>query len=313
MSDYIPKIMKQGAEITSPSLMANMILTNNAINQQEAVRQSQEAERQTNTTNAINATNTAITNANNAATNANTKATLADQKANLADQKATLANNAATNASTLAELLESETLKIYKNAVGTYSELSTTYPTPQKGWTVAVTSQSVSYRWNGTSWVNLGALFGDQHASGIMYNNTSSGLDATDVQDAIDRLVSNKINKTDIINNDITGGTDKPASAEIVKTLGTEIDSLKTIKTATITTTWIGSTAPFTQDITVNGITALDTPIVDLVLSSTLATAQNELRQWSRIDKIVTSANKITVYCYTSKPTIALNIQLKGV
>jgi hypothetical protein len=46
MSDYIPKIMKGGAELTSPSLIASVILTNNTINQQEATRQSHEADRE---------------------------------------------------------------------------------------------------------------------------------------------------------------------------------------------------------------------------------------------------------------------------
>lgn len=90
-------------------------------------------------------------------------------------------------------------------------------------------------------------------------------------------------------------------------------DKVTTTKTATITTTWTGTSAPYTQDITVSGITASDTPIVDIVLSSTAATALTELNEWNKVSRIVTGAGKITVYCYAQKPTVAMNIQLKGI
>ncbi len=144
---------------------------------------------------AINNANVATTSANSAATLANEKATLADTKATLADEKATLANTATTNANTaianaitatnnantattnannkaglantaatnannVATQLETETLKIFKPAVSTYADLSTTYPTPENGWTVTVNGENpvVSYRYNGTEWVNLGVI-----------------------------------------------------------------------------------------------------------------------------------------------------------
>ena len=66
-------------------------------------------------------------------------------------------------------------------------------------------------------------------ASDIAYDNTESGLQATDTQGAIDEVSSqlaSKVNKTDIVNNDTTGGVDKVASAEVVKVHGQEIDTL---------------------------------------------------------------------------------------
>lgn len=103
------------------------------------------------------------------------------------------------------------------------------------------------------------------------------------------------------------------AAAPLVAQLKGETDKLARIRNATISTSWTGSTAPYTQDIAINGITSSDCPVVDLKLSSTLATAQSEIREWNKISRIVTGQDKITVYCYLSKPTIALNIQLKGV
>lgn len=83
--------------------------------------------------------------------------------------------------------------------------------------------------------------------------------------------------------------------------------------TATITTTWAGTAAPYTQDITVNGILSSDNPIVDAVLSATLATAQAQEKAWGYVSKITTSTNTITVVCNKTKPTTAIPIQLKVV
>lgn len=83
--------------------------------------------------------------------------------------------------------------------------------------------------------------------------------------------------------------------------------------TATITTTWIGSTAPFTQDISIPGILATDNPIVDVGLSTTLATALLQEKEWGYISKITTGTDKITVTCNKKKPTVAIPIRVKVV
>ena len=82
--------------------------------------------------------------------------------------------------------------------------------------------------------------------------------------------------------------------------------------TASITTTWTGSAAPYTQDIAVTGITANDNPVVDLTMSGTYATDQARLADWGKIYRIVTAANKITIYA-TAKTTASLPIQLQVV
>lgn len=82
--------------------------------------------------------------------------------------------------------------------------------------------------------------------------------------------------------------------------------------TATIGTTWTGSAAPYTQDITVTGITANDKPIIDVTMSGTYTTDQTRLAEWGKIYRIVTAANKITVYA-TAKTTASLPIQLQVV
>lgn len=86
-----------------------------------------------------------------------------------------------------------------------------------------------------------------------------------------------------------------------------DIDKLKNIRTATITTAWTGETAPHTQDIAVAGMTADDNPIVDIV-----PTTQEQIDAWGSISKIVTGADKITVTCFGDKPTVSIPILIKG-
>lgn len=80
----------------------------------------------------------------------------------------------------------------------------------------------------------------------------------------------------------------------------------------TISTTWSGSTAPYTQSITVEGIEENDTPITDLILSGVYETDQVMITDWGKIYRIVTAANEITVYA-TEKTSVALPIQLQVV
>ena len=83
--------------------------------------------------------------------------------------------------------------------------------------------------------------------------------------------------------------------------------------TTTLNTTWNGTAAPYTKTQTVTGILATDNPIVDIVLSSTTATALEQLEAYSCISKITTSTNSITVTCLEDKPTVAIPLQLKVV
>lgn len=45
----------------------------------------------------------------------------------------------------------------WKESVATYSALSTTYPSPQDGWTVNVKETDTTYRWSGTTWISISA------------------------------------------------------------------------------------------------------------------------------------------------------------
>lgn len=83
--------------------------------------------------------------------------------------------------------------------------------------------------------------------------------------------------------------------------------------TATIGTTWTGTSAPYTQTVSVAGITNTDTPIVDVVLSSNTETALAQLEAWGCVSKIETATNSITVTCLEDKPETSIPIVLKVV
>ncbi len=66
---------------------------------------------------------------------------------------------------------------------------------------------------------------------------------------------------------------------------------------------WSGSSAPYSQTVTISGITSNDRPIVDVVMSGTYGTDQQRQEQWAFIYRVVTGTNSITFYA-TDKPTI---------
>lgn len=80
--------------------------------------------------------------------------------------------------------------------------------------------------------------------------------------------------------------------------------------TATITTTWTGTTAPYSQNRSVSGLLSTDSPIIDIV-TSTSNYAQEE-EEWAKIFKITPYNGGITIYA-NDKTTITLTIQIKVV
>lgn len=95
----------------------------------------------------------------------------------------------------------------------------------------------------------------------------------------------------------------------------TEISKKATTTTYTVSvgTSWTGDVAPYTQTITVTGITANDNPIVDIYSDGANDVFKLELKAYSLISKIVTNENSITITCLDKKPTIAFGLQLKVV
>ena len=96
----------------------------------------------------------------------------------------------------------------------------------------------------------------------------------------------------------------------------TDLQSSKattTTYTATISTTWTGEQAPYTQSISVSGILSTDNPLVDIILNNDNEIAKSEIENYGKISRIQTTDGSITVTCLEDKPEVEMNIQLKVV
>jgi len=111
-----------------------------------------------------------------------------------------------------------------------------------------------------------------------------------------------------------TGGTTDQA---LVKTSGTDYATgwadISTERTATLATgSWSGASAPYSQAVTITGVTTTGKPpIIDVVLSDTYATAVNQLAAYSKVFRFkVTADNTITAYA-SEVPATAIDIHAK--
>lgn len=97
--------------------------------------------------------------------------------------------------------------------------------------------------------------------------------------------------------------------------LSTALDGKATVATYTATipaSGWTGSAAPYTKDVTVDGVMATDAPIIDIVQTGTWSTDETMREDWNKITRITTAAGKITAYA-SEVPSAAIAIQMKVV
>lgn len=121
----------------------------------------------------------------------------------------------------------------------------------------------------------------------------------------------------------ITGGhrltisSTNPSVSDVTADImdGTEIIQTNSDnKAATLTAAgWQGSTAPYTQTVTVSGMTSSIVPIISCVVSATVNTGLEQMKQWKYISRATTDTNAITFYCYKIKPTVDLVANIKVV
>ena len=72
-----------------------------------------------------------------------------------------------------------------------------------------------------------------------------------------------------------------------------------------------GTEFPYTQSVTVDGILASDTPIVDIDLSDESLDAVSVITAWGSIGRMKTENNTVVAYCYSDVPTIDIPVLLK--
>lgn len=75
---------------------------------------------------------------------------------------------------------------------------------------------------------------------------------------------------------------------------------------------WTGS-VPYTQTVNVTGLTAGMRPVMDLVQSDTISTAQSQLEAYACISRATTTDGKLTVICYDDKPNVDITVQMEVV
>jgi len=102
-----------------------------------------------------------------------------------------------------------------------------------------------------------------------------------------------------------------PANSHI-SDFETRIAKQEQVLTATLTTDWVGSVAPYTQVLTVAGITENNEPRIYPVYSETLATALLEKEAAAMVTYWDTGSGTITFTCLEDKPTTAIPIAIKG-
>jgi hypothetical protein len=100
---------------------------------------------------------------------------------------------------------------------------------------------------------------------------------------------------------------------KIDKALGDKAGVSKVFTVTLASDEWVGSVAPFTQTVTIEGIKQTDIPFVDVVLSNDITTAMAEESAYSNVSKVTTSDGSITVRCNKKKPSINLNLILRVV
>lgn len=104
------------------------------------------------------------------------------------------------------------------------------------------------------------------------------------------------------------GGTGKTSAAEALQALGGATVNLFSVN---IPVSWTSNAdGSFTQDVALSGIKATDVPVVGVVLSSDTDAAKLQGKAFACVNRITTSTNNLTLYCYTTKPETAFTIQL---
>ena len=160
---------------------------------------------------------------------------------------------------------------------------------------------------DGADGISPTAVVTDTGVGATITITDKNGTTTVDIYDGTDG-VSPHIDST--TKHWFVGETDTGVIAEGVTTISTT--SLTYIGNL-VTDNWIGDTAPYTQTINITGITADNSPIIDLIVSDDIALGKEEITQWSYITKATTGENSIAFSCYEKKPSIALNFKVKVV
>ncbi len=88
--------------------------------------------------------------------------------------------------------------------------------------------------------------------------------------------------------------------------------AVSTVYTANVGTIWTGSAAPYTQEISVSGLSANDRLLADAAPGETWAQTEAALDAWAKVVRVVGADNKVTLYA-AEKPGTAFQIRILAV
>ena len=189
------------------------------------------------------------------------------------------------------------------------------------------TEHSSGEAFNDTEAINWTALSGAQGEKGdagisptatITQTETGATISITDSTGTTSANILNGVNGNDGITPHIDETTKHWFVGDV--DTGVKAEGVTTISSTSVNYTgilsvdnWIGGTAPYTQSVTINGITVDVAPFIDLIVSDDVTIGKEEMTQWSYITKASTGDNIIIFSCYENKPTIDLNFKVKAV
>ena len=157
--------------------------------------------------------------------------------------------------------------------------------------------------------------------------NNSDGtisLDDVTVYNKVgDIFNADDINATNKVVNETSAGFEvvKQGNAEFkeevnrqVTGLTNDVGAIKAVKTVTLSASKWSTSAPYTQTVTVSGVTAEDSPVIALYISgSPGAAAVKAMRKaFGYLDRAVTGNGSITFYCYEKKPAADFSVSVRG-
>ena len=131
-------------------------------------------------------------------------------------------------------------------------------------------------------------------------------LSASDIPD-ISGTYETISNKSDSYS--VSSSTTYASTKALVDGLTTKAEISK--YTITVGTNWTQDAGgKYTQSVSVSGILATDTPIIDLILSDNVDTANSQLESWACVSKVTTTNGGITLSCYNTQPTVEMQLQI---
>lgn len=181
-------------------------------------------------------------------------------------------------------------------------------------------------------WVGLTGAKGDKGDNGT--DGYTPTIVASVVSNGVDLTITNKDGSQTVgIRNGVDGtnGADGKSAYQLAVDNGftgteeewlaslkgndgvTTIQTSKIDKTCTFSADGWSDTIPYTQTVTVEGVTESLNPRIDLIVSDNVVTGKKEEIAFSYFTRVTTGDGILTAYCYETKPNVDLNIMIEVV